>query len=154
MQTFSQDALKDTTAEMREGCYDVSKTAMELEKERKERLERKAEDEKRRRDEGMAAEPVRRKRQGSKEKDDDDEAGEKDEDYVPDEEDRPVTKRARKTTSLQSLIAPDTREYRTTAADRQERRKQRSGDDKELPIQLNKSRKQKKRKRKSSWNVK
>ena len=44
-QTFSQDALKDTTAEMREGCYDVSKTALELEKDRKERLAHKAEDE-------------------------------------------------------------------------------------------------------------
>ena len=58
-QTFSQDALKDTTAEMREGCYDVSKTALELEKDRKERLARKAEDEQRRREEGTAAEPVK-----------------------------------------------------------------------------------------------
>ena len=132
-QTFSQDVLKDTTAEMREGCYDVSKTALELEKDRKEWLARKAEDEQRRREEGTAAEPVKRKKSGSKEKDDDDDEAKKDEDYVPEDEDKPVTKKTRKTTSLQSIIAPDTREYRTTVADRQERRKQRSGDEKELP---------------------
>ena len=44
-----------------------------------------------------------------------------------------MTKKTRKTTSLQSLIAPDTREYRTMAADRQERRKQRGGDNTEIP---------------------
>ena len=132
-QTFSQDALKDMTAEMREGCYDVSKTAMELEKDRKERLQRKAEEEKRRQEEGKGPDPVRQKRQGSKEQDDESEVGEKDEDYIPEDDSRPVMKKARKTTSLQSLLVPDTREYRTTAADRQERRKQRSGDDTELP---------------------
>ena len=125
--------MKDTTAEMREGCYDVSKTALELEKDRKERLARKAEDEQRRREEGTAAEPVKRKKSGSKEKDDDDDEAEKDEDYVPEDEDKPVTKKPKKTTSLQSVIAPDAKEYRTTAADRQERRKQRSGDEQELP---------------------
>ena len=118
---------------MREGCYDVSKTALELEKERKERLARKAEDEQRRREEGTAAEPVRRKRTVTREQGGETEGGEKDEDYVPEDDSRPVTKKARKTMSLQSLLAPDTREYRTTAADRQECRKQRSGDDTEIP---------------------
>ena len=133
-QTFSQDTLKDTTAEVRESCYDVSKTAMELEKDRNERLRRKAEEEKCRREEGMEAEPVKRKKPTtSKEQSEGDELGEKDEDYIPDDESKPVTKKARKTSSLQSLIAPDTKEYRTTAADRLERRKQRSGDDTELP---------------------
>ena len=109
---------------MRESCYDVSKTAMELEKERDERLKRKAEDKKCRREEGMMAEPVKRKRATTAKEQGDDDQDEKDEDYIPDDENKPV-KKQRKTTSLQSLIALDTREYRTTAADRQERRKQR-----------------------------
>ena len=129
---FSQDALKDTTDEMHEGCYDVSKKAMDLEKETKSRLECKVEEEKRRQEEGTAAEPVRRKRSGSK-KHDEVEAGEADEDYVPEDEDRPVSsKRARNTVSLQALLASDTREYRTMAADREERKKQRS-DNKDMP---------------------
>ena len=132
VQTFSQDALKDTTDQMREGCYDVSRTVVELEKDKKTRLERKAEEEKRRWEEDTAAEPVRRKRSGSKEQDEV-ETGEVDQDYMPKDEDKPISsKRVRKTTSLQALLAPDTREYHITAADREEHIKQRS-DDKDMP---------------------
>ena len=53
-------------------------------------------------------------------------------DYYPGAEDKPpAAKRTRKTASLQSLLAPDTREYRTMAADREEHMKQRT-DEKEL----------------------
>ena len=47
-------------------------------------------------------------------------------DYYPGQEDRPMsTKKPWKTTSLQALLQPDSKEYRTTVADREERMKDR-----------------------------
>ena len=43
-QTFSQETQKDTTDELRESMYDVSKSVMELEVEKKDRLKRKMEE--------------------------------------------------------------------------------------------------------------
>ena len=105
--------------------YDVGKSALELEADKKERLQKKAEDERRRKEQGVAPEPVKRNREG----DDGDESSdnaEADIDYYPGQEERPASKKkSRKTVSLQSLLQPDSKGYRTTAADREERMKER-----------------------------
>ena len=124
-QTFSKESLKDTTDELRDSMYNVGKTALELEADKKDRLQRKAEEDQRRKEQGVAPEPVKRVREeeGMEESTDNTDA---DVDYYPGQEDRPAsTKKPRKTTSLQALLQPDTKEYRTTAADREERMKER-----------------------------
>ena len=81
----------------------------------------------------MAAEPVKKKRTEGKEPEDSTDNRDADVDYYLGAEDKPTTsKNTRKTASLQSLLAPDTREYRTTAADWEVRMKQRS-DERETP---------------------
>ena len=122
---FSKESIKDTTHELRDSMYDVGKSALELEADKKERLRRKAEDERRRKEQGGAPELVKRSREGE----DVDESADNtdaDIDYYPRQEDRPVsTKKPQKTASLQALLQPDNKEYRTTVADREERMKER-----------------------------
>ena len=132
-QTFSLETLKDTTDELRTSMYDISKSVMELEAEKKDRLKRKAGEDKRQQGEGLAVEPVKKKWTEGKEPEDSTDNIDANVDYYPGAEDKPMTpKKTGKTASLQSLLAPDTREYRTTAADREERMKQRS-DKRETP---------------------
>ena len=105
--------------------YTVSQKAIELEKERNERLKRKAEEEKEREAAGVAPTPVK-KRKDEPQGERSDTGGEKtdaDIDYYPEAESS-TSKKTRKTTSLVSLF--ETKEYRTTAADRGERMRQRA----------------------------
>ena len=103
--------------------YDVGKSALELEADKKDRLQRKAEEERRLKEQGVAPEPVKRSRKNE-------DAGEStdntdaDVDYWPGQEDQP-TKKSRKTPSFKSLLQPDSKEYRMTVADREERIKER-----------------------------
>ena len=53
-QTFSKDTFEGTTDEMREGMYTVSQKAIDLEKEKNERLKRKAIEDKAREEAGVA----------------------------------------------------------------------------------------------------
>ena len=103
--------------------YEVGKSALELESEQAERLQRKVDEERRLKEQGAAPEPVKRSRK-KEEVDESTDNMDADIDYYPGQEDQPP-KRSRKTTSLQSLLQPDTKEYRTTAADREERMKER-----------------------------
>ena len=103
--------------------YEVGKTALELESEQAERLQRKVDEERRLKEQGAAPEPVKRSRK-KEEVDESTDNTDADIDYYPGQEEQPP-KRSRKTTSLQSLLQPDTKEYRTTAADREERMKER-----------------------------
>ena len=124
-QTFSKDTFEGTTDEMREGMYTVSQKAIELEKDKNERLKRKAQEEKARAEAGVAPLPVRRKReetQGER-SDTGGENTDADFDYWPDSE-TSTTKKTKRTTTFDSLL--DTKEYRTTAADREERMRQRA----------------------------
>ena len=102
--------------------YDVGRSALELEADKKERLQRKAEEERRLKEQGAAPEPVKRSRKKEDTGDSTDNT-DADFDYWPDQEDQP-TKKPRKAASLQRLLAPDSKEYRTTAADREERMKE------------------------------
>ena len=104
--------------------YEVGKSALELESEQAERLQRKADEERRMREQGEAPEPVKRNRKKGEASDDPNEDTEADIDYYPGLDDQP-TKKQRKTVSLASLLQPDSKEYRTTAADREERMKER-----------------------------
>ena len=104
--------------------YEVGKSALELESEQAERLQRKADEDRRMREQGEAPEPVKRNRKKGEASDDSNDDTEADIDYYPGLDDQP-TKRQRKTVSLASLLQPDSKEYRTTAADREERMKER-----------------------------
>ena len=104
--------------------YEVGKSALELESEQAERLQRKADEDRRMKEQGEAPEPVKRNRRKEEPSDDPTDDTEADIDYYPGLDDQP-TKRQRKTVSLASLIQPDSKEYRTTAADREERMKER-----------------------------
>ena len=75
------------------------------------------------REQGEAPEPVKRNRKKGEAGDDPTDDTEADIDYYPGLDDQP-TKRQRKTASLASLLQPDSKEYRTTAADREERMKE------------------------------
>ena len=111
--------------EMREGMYTVSQKAIELEKEKNERLKRKALEDKAREAAGAAPTPVRRKReepQGER-SDTGGENTDADIDYWPGSE-VPTSKKTKKTTTFDNLL--ETKEYRTTAADREERMRQRA----------------------------
>ena len=102
--------------------YDVGKSALELEADKKERLQWKAEEERKLKEQGVAPEPVKRNRKGEEVEDSTDNT-DADIDYYPGQDDQP-TKKPWKTTSLQTLLQPDSKEYRTTAADREERMKE------------------------------
>ena len=122
-QTFSKESIEEATHELRDSMYEVGKSALELESEQAERLQRKAEEERRLKDQGVAPEPVKRSRK-KEEAGDSTDTTEADIDYYPGQDDQP-TKRPQKTTSLQTLLQPDIKEYRTTAADREEKMKER-----------------------------
>ena len=102
--------------------YDVGRSALELEADKKERLQRKAEEERRLKEQGAAPEPVKRSRKKENTGDSTDNT-DADIDYWPGQEDQP-TKKTRKMTSFESVL--ETKEYRTTAADREERMRQRA----------------------------
>ena len=123
-QTFSKDSIKEAPTELRDSMYEVGKSALELETEQAERLQRKAEEDRRLREQGEAPEPVKRNRKKGEASDDPTDDTEADIDYYPGLDNQP-TKRQRKTVSLASLLQPDNKEYRTTAADREERMKER-----------------------------
>ena len=105
--------------------YTVSQKAIELEKERNERLKRKAEEEKEREAAGVAPTPVKKRKDEPQGERSDTGGGNTDADidYYPEAESS-TSKKTRKTTSLVSLF--ETKEYRTTAADRGERMRQRA----------------------------
>ena len=113
--------------------YTVSKTAMELEKEKNERLKRKAQEDKARETAGVAPATVKRKRDEPQSEcsDTGGENTDADIDYFPESE-VTTSKKPRKTTSFQSLV--ETKEYRTTAADREERMRQRAETGESAPI--------------------
>ena len=103
--------------------YTVSQKAIELEKEKNERLKRKAMEDKAREEAGVAPTPVRRKKneaQGER-SDTGGENTDADIDYWPETE-VPTSKKTRKMTSFESVL--EAKEYRTTAADREERMRQ------------------------------
>ena len=56
---FSQDSLRDTTDDLRESMYDVGTVAMDLSKRQKERLARKAREEKERKWQEAGAEEAK-----------------------------------------------------------------------------------------------
>ena len=120
---FSTESIQDTPPELRDSMYDVGKSALELEADKKDRLQRKAEEEQRLKEQGVAPEPVKRSRKNedASESTDNTDANV---DYWPRQEDQPM-KKPRKTVSLQRLLEPDSKEYRTTAANREERMKER-----------------------------
>ena len=120
---FSKESIQDAPHELRDSMYDVGKSALELEVDKKEHLQRKAEEERRLKEQGVAPELVKRSRK-KEDAGDSTDTTEADIDYYPGQEDQP-TKKPRKTTSLQSLLQPDSKEYRTTAVDREERMKER-----------------------------
>ena len=103
--------------------YEIGKSALELESEQANRLQRKMAEERKLKEQGVAPELVKRSRK-KEEIDKSADNTDADIDYYPGQEDQPP-KRSRKMTSLQSLLQPDTKEYRTTAADREERMKER-----------------------------
>ena len=103
--------------------YEVGKSALELESEQAERLQRKVEEERMRKEQGVAPGPVKRRRK-KEDVDEPTDNTEADIDYFPGIEDRPAAKKSRKTTSLQSVL--ETKEYKMTAADREERMRQRA----------------------------
>ena len=104
---------------------------MQLEKDKNERLKRKAMEEKARETAGVAPAAVKKKKdEPQDERSDTGDNTDADIDYFPESE-VSTTKKTRKIPSFESLL--ETKEYRTTAADREERMRQRAETDQPAP---------------------
>ena len=105
--------------------FTVSQKAIELEKEKNERLKRKAMEDKAREEAGVAPTPMRRKREEAQGEHSDTGGKNTDVDvYYWPEDEVPTSKKTKKTTTFESVL--EAKEYRTTAVDQEECMRQRA----------------------------